>query len=360
MTTRKRVAPFIASIVFLSLRVHSQEISATELRGLSEQKGIAYVQHRDSIVERGSSILPSLYRLADDPASEWAIRRMAATCAEWILRGDEIRRLDELDWRSVPECEESWKSRTTPAGICRPYVPVFFRHLAEEALWFHYLELCDREIRDETMDPHFSLIVPFLVQNSSGGIRYLFARLAGEQCAAAYGCGQTPAEPTIRALLELISDGTYPEGARILLAMTPDNRPYLPSTLTLLLDATHDLPFLEEQAVRYARNSTAKRLFEARISELRHDARSTSATNEVRNLTPFLPSRPQDAAHSPDDPASPSEEPMQVRHAPLVELVVAVAAGIVVAIPIWRRLARRKGTILSAHGRATGSSPVRR
>lgn len=91
----------------------------------------------------------------------------------------------------------------------------------------------------------------------------------------AYGCGQTPAEPTIRALLELISDGTYPEDARILLAMTPDNRPYLPSTL-------------------------------------------------------------------------------------IVELVVAVAAGIVVAIPIWRRLARRKGTIFCAHGRATGSSPVRR
>lgn len=342
MNTRIPVAPFIALMAFLSPRVIAQEISATELRELSVKRGNEYVRSRDSLVERGTSAIPSLYRIADDSAAEWGVRRMAATCAEWILQGDRIRSLDELNWRSAPEYEESWKSRTTPAGICRPYVPVFFRQLAEEALWFHYLELCDREIRNETMDPHFSLIVPFLSRYSRGGIRFLFARLAEEQCMEALSHGMTPAEPTIRAFLELISDGTYPDGAKSLLAATPDDKPYLPSTLALLLDATHDLPFLEEQALRYSKNPAAKRLFNVRIGELRHEARSTPATSEARNLTSFLPSRPPSAEHSPNVPAPLSEEPMRLRRAPLVGVVAMVVAGIVVAVLLLRRLARRK------------------
>jgi hypothetical protein len=151
-------------VTTLPLWAESGTDLSERLRGAADFTAREYQEERDALVKQGPEILPRLYPLATDPATDWKIQLMARIVYERIQRGKEIEAVLRHDWLSYPpyakpavpairiERDENGNERTIsipppPGHVIIPMTGASSlmgkdvrKVLQEAGLWYWYVE----------------------------------------------------------------------------------------------------------------------------------------------------------------------------------------------------------------------------
>ncbi len=186
---------------------------------LKKLNELEYIHHRDTIVQRGSAILPDLDKLATDE-NDWELALYASVCAEHIRRGADIDALVNYDWKQLPGTESLWNTPLPATGIPRGFEPFFRQKLIQDGLWFLYLEIYAGKQNIDSLSKYrllYETIPRFVVECSQGDIRQTAARIA-EQDVLRNTEDNSCSSKYLKAFSAFVEDGTYPQGIQYFLS----------------------------------------------------------------------------------------------------------------------------------------------
>jgi len=109
------------------------------IENASTNKGRAYLEARDKIVEYGSDVIPILAEIAVDGTLPWQQRLATRIAYERIERIKDIKKIIETDWYAHPKFDKEWNMLLPgPEGRMHDMVE---SDLKETGLWYYYLEV---------------------------------------------------------------------------------------------------------------------------------------------------------------------------------------------------------------------------
>ena len=134
----KRILLLTTVITTTSFGLERKEVMPL-IEEASIQRESAYVDVRNRIIAFGTNAIPILGDVAIDESVPWQQRLVARICYERIGRGQEIKKLLDMDWYSHPKIDPTWPYPIMgQEGFIAKLVEA---DVKEIGLWYYCLEL---------------------------------------------------------------------------------------------------------------------------------------------------------------------------------------------------------------------------
>ncbi len=294
-----------------------------------------YTALRDAIVAEGKSALPFLDATLADETKPWKVRFMAGVCTDYIRHGAEIEEFLAKDWQKDPEYRPEWNQRITALGFPGELIPLFFKRAEELGTWYSFVEV-PLGLGDRAYTNSIDQLIPEAAMGKMTGLpRLLFAKWEEERTRLYFEGKDISATSSPVILLRFATDGTYPEGADLLLAYPGRCSP---EHLEALVQVTTNLAVLEELKTSKP-DIVLSRSFKTRVAELRHRRDEAEAATKAARVEAEAAARVARAEAEAAARAARAEAEAAARaaRAALVPLAVAAFANLLAALLLRRR-----------------------